>query len=419
MANPDTGLSTLFRSGLRLMETAVEAVEIEIGPRAAYATPNTVVLELKTMRLRDYSTGREGTPILVHAPFAGHSSAIADFHHDQSLMACLKEHAGGPLYLTDWKGADAQTQAFTIDEYLAELVVAIDHIGGRAHVAGLCQGGWAAAMLAARFPEKVASLVLAGAPLDLMAGDGWIKRMVQTMPPAFYQQLVFLGGGRLRGQTMLQGFKAMHPFEQYVERYIRLYEHIDDAEYRRRLELFSAWYEHPIDLPGPWYLQVVDDLFRKNLFYEGRNEEMRHEPTFVNTVLHRSAEDPGLFMLHETWRDRADFFSVQMKQPYRARYEARLPDLLRAPREMQVFLPLRADSGAAADGTLEPRLVAVLKRFYEAEGAYMNAGGEKGGASFAPLADTLDPKVALHQSPDLPWAASSTAMRATRTGRSR
>ena len=178
--------------------------------------------------------------------------------------------AGGPLYLTDWKSADAETQHFRIDDYLADLVVAIDHIGGRAHVAGLCQGGWAVAMLAALLPDKVASLVLAGAPLNLMAGDGWIKRMVLTMPPTFYQQLVFWGGGRLRGQTMLQGFKAMHPFEQYVERYIRLYEHIDDAEYRQRLELFSAWFEHPIDLPGPWYLQVVDDLFRNNLFFEGR-----------------------------------------------------------------------------------------------------------------------------------------------------
>lgn len=47
--------------------------------------------------------------------------------------------------------------------------------------------------------------------------------------------------------------------------------------------------------------------------------------------------------------------------------------------------------------------IAVLKRFYAAEGAYMNAGGEAGGASFAPLAAVLDPEVVLHQSPDLPW----------------
>ncbi len=45
----------------------------------------------------------------------------------------------------------------------------------------------------------------------------------------------------------------------------------------------------------------------------------------------------------------------------------------------------------------------VIQRFYAAEGAYMNAGGADAGASFEHLADTLDPEVVLHQSPDLPW----------------
>ena len=152
------------------------------------------------------------------------------------------------------------------------------------------------------------------------------------------------------------------------------------------------------------YLALVNDV----------NDKMRREPTFVNTVLHRSTDDPGLFMLHETWRDQADFFSVQMKRPYRARYEARLPDLLRGPREMKVFVPLRADYAAPTpqaggspsepdEGDSDTGPIAVLKRFYEAEGAYMSAGGDGGGASFDALAATLDPNVVLHQSPDLPW----------------
>ena len=78
------------------------------------------------------------------------------------------------------------------------------------------------------------------------------------------------------------------------------------------------------------------------------NDEMRHEPTFVNTLLHRSADDPALFMLYETWRDRDDFFAVQMHRPYRADYEAKLPDLLRAPRKMEVFETLRADYSKGA-----------------------------------------------------------------------
>ncbi len=47
--------------------------------------------------------------------------------------------------------------------------------------------------------------------------------------------------------------------------------------------------------------------------------------------------------------------------------------------------------------------VDVIKRFYAAEGAYMAAGGAAGGASFAGMAEVLDPAVVLHQTPDLPW----------------
>lgn len=265
----NAGTMGLTAPWLQGIEAAAEAFRIQTGPATSFATPNTVALDLKTMRLRDYSTEGSGVPIIVHAPFAGHDSVIADFHARQSLMGCLKHHAGGRLFLTDWKSASPETRDFGIDEYLAELLVAVDHVGGRAHLVGLCQGGWAVAMLAARFPDKVASLVLAGAPLDLSAGDGAIKKAVQTLPHAFFEQLVAWGGGCLRGATMLQGFKNMHPFEQYVERYVHLYEHVNEPDFRERIERFAGWFEHPIDLPGRWYLQVVRELFHDNRFFDG------------------------------------------------------------------------------------------------------------------------------------------------------
>ena len=73
------------------------------------------------------------------------------------------------------------------------------------------------------------------------------------------------------------------------------------------------------------------------------NDRMRLEPTFLNTVLSRSTDEPGLVVIHEMWVDRDDFFDVQMKRDYRRRYEERLPALLRAERAMQVFEIVRAD----------------------------------------------------------------------------
>lgn len=81
------------------------------------------------------------------------------------------------------------------------------------------------------------------------------------------------------------------------------------------------------------FLVLVDEV----------NDRMRTEPTFLNTVLSRSMDEPGLIVIHEMWTDRDNFFDVQMKRDYRKRYEERLPALLRAERTMKTFEIVRAD----------------------------------------------------------------------------
>ena len=56
------------------------------------------------------------------------------------------------------------------------------------------------AMFASRFPEKVKSLVLAGAPIDTDAGRGPIKKLARTLPLATYQEMVKVGDGRMLGK---------------------------------------------------------------------------------------------------------------------------------------------------------------------------------------------------------------------------
>ena len=107
---------------------------------------------------------------------------IADFHQGQSLIQTLLANGIDHVALTDWKSATGDMKDLDIDNYLADVVVAIDDLGGRVNLVGLCQGGWVSAMIAARFPDKVNSLVLAGAPIDTDAGDGPIKRMAKASP---------------------------------------------------------------------------------------------------------------------------------------------------------------------------------------------------------------------------------------------
>ena len=255
----------------RSADFATEAAVIDHPPQPAWATPNQVRLELPTMRLREFTdSAAKGTTILVDAPFAGHSSTIADYAPGQSLVQVLMAAGAPRVLVTDWKSATPAMRYFDIDTYLAELNVAIDDLGGQVHLIGLCQGGWLSAMFAARFPGKVKSLVLAGSPIDTDAGDGPIKRLAHSLPLSTYKDMVDAGHGLMRGSLMLAGGKNMHPAEQYANKYATLYRNIEDKSQVARTEQFERWYENPVDLPGAYYLQAIEQLFKENRFAKGQ-----------------------------------------------------------------------------------------------------------------------------------------------------
>ncbi len=249
----------------RNIKFLAEAEKIDFGLHPQFATENTVALDLRTMKLRDFSLpGASAIATLVDAPYAGHTSTAADFDIDQSLIKTLRTNGNPRILLTDWKPATIDMKDFDVDTYLAEINVAVDELGGRVNLVGLCQGGWMSAMFAARFPAKVNSLVLAGSPIDTSAGNDAARKVALKIPLFFFEELVELGGGLMPGRFMLAAYKNMDPAQHYLKKYVDLYRHIDDAAYLRAQERFASWYESPIDLPGRVYLQVVDRLFKQN-----------------------------------------------------------------------------------------------------------------------------------------------------------
>ena len=265
----------LGEEGLRLYQDNLrylaEAVEITFPPPPEWATANRILLDLDTMRVRDFSPSEARStdiPVLVDAPYAGHSSTIADYAKGQSLVETLQAGGLERVLVTDWKSATQEMKDFNIDRYLADIDKAVAELGDSVHLIGLCQGGWMSAMYTARFPGKVRSLVLAGAPIDTDAGNGSIKEMAHTLPMLFFEELVAAGGGLLLGQYMVAGWKSMHPEKQW-EKYLDLYEHIEEKNYIQRTETFERWYENPINLPGAFYLQVVQQLFKEDRLARG------------------------------------------------------------------------------------------------------------------------------------------------------
>src|SRR5262245_20245710 len=136
-----------------------------------WTIPNKVTLQLASMQLRDFSRSGSGQPTLVCAPYALHRAHIADFAPGHSIVEALRDVGVSRVFLTDWRSATPEMRYFTIDNYLADLNVAIDEIGPPVDLVGLCQGGWLSLVYAARFPHKVRRLVLVGAPVDISAAS--------------------------------------------------------------------------------------------------------------------------------------------------------------------------------------------------------------------------------------------------------
>lgn len=240
-----------------------------------WATPNRVCLELGTMRLRDFSRSQNGPATLICAPYALHRATIADFAPHHSLVETLLGNGIARPYVTDWRSATAQMRHLSIDNYLADLNVAVDDLGPPLDLIGLCQGGWLALTFAARFPQKVKSLVLVGAPVDITAADSRVTKIAKFTPMAVFEQLVRSGDGRVLGQRMLRMWSAP-PKASEEKQILQIADEAESAPTQILLQRFRDWYAETVDLPGAYYLQVVSWIFKENRLVAGSFVALGH-----------------------------------------------------------------------------------------------------------------------------------------------
>lgn len=235
-----------------------------------WTTPHQVRLELPTMRLRDFSTGAAGRAVLVTAPFALHTAVIADLAPGHSLIERLAGEGVTRLAATDWTSATPAMANFTLDTYLADLNVAVDELGPPVDLVGLCQGGSLALLYAARFPAKVRALVIVAAPVDTALGEGVLAAWARATPLAAFAELVRLGEGRMRGQAMRSIWPSLSGETVALAcRDLELDPLDQSAAARSALARYLDWDRHLVDLPGPYYLEIVDRLFQRNLLAHG------------------------------------------------------------------------------------------------------------------------------------------------------
>lgn len=258
-------------SDLQRRALACQRVFFPVEPPAPrWASEGQDVPLRDSVHLRAYGPEQaEDSAVLVVTPQVNHSY-IADFAPDQSLVRTIQAAGRTRVAVTDWQ--PPPDRPYDIAASIEDILECMDHLGGTVHLVGLCQGGWQSTIVAALYPERVASLTVAAAPIDTHLGDTMLHAFSLGLPPAFFEGVVAAGGGRAPGHVLAAGFDLLKPFERGVYNPWSLHWNAVDPAYVERLEALRNWYRLNKDIAGELYMEVVRDLFQRNLLAQNRME---------------------------------------------------------------------------------------------------------------------------------------------------
>ena len=264
-----------------LLESAVETVEkgaiadeqleriesVDVGE-----TPSEVVYEENKLELLHYESltdEQHRTPILVvfaliNKPF------ILDLQPDRSVVRRLLE-AGHDVYLIDWNEPSRLDRHLTIDDYVNRYIdncvdVVRERSGvDRINLLGYCMGGTMTTMYTALHGEKVRALGLMAAGLCFDGTGGVLELWGED---EYYDPRDVVDVyGNVPSEMLDVGFALMDPVANYVSKYVRLYDNLENDEFVENFARMEQWLEEGIDLAGETYVQFLEDIYQDNKLY--------------------------------------------------------------------------------------------------------------------------------------------------------
>jgi len=153
-----------------------------------------------------------------------HGGAIADLAAGHSLIATLRNNGVRRLFAADWRTATQNMRFLGIDDYLADLNVLVDYAGGPVDLIGLCQGGWSAT----------------------------------------FEQLVRIGDGIVPGRKVLKFWGVESALTEDIRQVLQTNCAYGSSEFAAPEASFRNWYARTLVLPGRYFLEVVDKLYKHN-----------------------------------------------------------------------------------------------------------------------------------------------------------
>lgn len=232
-----------------------------------YRTPSKLVHETCRYQLR---VVHEGDPsqdaMLIVSAQAGHNSRLASFGEGQDVSKCAKDNNPNnrSIYIIVYKNYEESHG----EEYYEDLVTQIKEAveltpTKKVHGVGMCQAGCLLTVTAARYPDLFSSLATLAAPIRPNTDKSVLTDAIKK--PMWMYKLFMTEGNVVPSDRMIDCWKSSAITTHYMDK-------VDATKYSDyKTQTFQSWYYlGGSDICANWYLEVVEEHFKNNDFYEGR-----------------------------------------------------------------------------------------------------------------------------------------------------
>ena len=266
------GHSDLFNSSHNTTQDWLTHFQAKVNSQAqaeCFKTSNKIIGTYSNLRLRRFGRLQKTQviPTLLIPPLAVHDAGITDLITGNSLVSTLIESGVENLHAIEWNRLTPDSAEQSFDTCLSDLNIAIDDLGGRVNLVGLCVGGLFALLLAARFPTKITRLVLAGTPVDMEAQLSTLSLHARKLTSAGQKSLPLDMGAAEQWLTPLAVSAGTERAGlDILQRDLGSFARADLAA----LSAFEAWAERTYDLSASYMRDLLTRIGAANEIARGQ-----------------------------------------------------------------------------------------------------------------------------------------------------
>lgn len=238
-------------------------------------TPYDVVFEVDRVKLKHYrpvTKKKLKTPLLLVYALINRETML-DLQPGRSVVENFLNQ-GVDVYMIDWGYPTRKDKYLGIDDHVnVYMDDIIDFIRERdkvkkVNLMGICMGGTFSVIYSALQPEKVQNLITTVTPTHFDINTGllniWMRKLqVDEITNTF---------GNIPGDFLNFGFLLLNPARLMLDKYVSLYEHLDDKIFVENFLRMEKWIFDSPDIPGETFREFIRDCFQKNLLIQNKME---------------------------------------------------------------------------------------------------------------------------------------------------